>query len=135
MSNEAHCIKVASDFLSVEAIPVCEMLAGEFRQENLRHPWKDDVLQLNFQLYCAWLSLQRPLEDSRSPFAFTSQPSTSGVSAPETGQNPMPQIDSEQPVRKKARLVGSDKRCRYRCNLCPPDRSKHFLDHGLRSHL
>lgn len=73
VSNEAHCIKVASDFLSVEAIAVCKMLAGEFRQKDLRDTWKDNVLQLNFQLYCAWLSLQRPLEDSRTPFAFISE--------------------------------------------------------------
>ena len=62
---------MALDFLPIEAIPVCEMLAGEFRQDNLVDAWKDNVLQLNFQLYCAWLSLQRPLEDSRAPFAFT----------------------------------------------------------------
>jgi hypothetical protein len=35
VSNEAHCIKIASDFLSVEAIAVCGMLASKFRQENL----------------------------------------------------------------------------------------------------
>jgi hypothetical protein len=51
------------------------MLAGEFRQENLCDAWKDDVLQLKIQLYCAWLSLQRPLEDSRLPFASIPEPS------------------------------------------------------------
>jgi len=73
VSNEAHCIKVASDFLSIKAIDVCKMLAGEFRQENLWDAWKNDILQLNFQLYCAWLSLQCPLEDSQIPFAFISK--------------------------------------------------------------
>jgi hypothetical protein len=144
VSNAAHCIKVASDFLSVEAISTCEMLAGEFRQENLRDPWKDDVLQLNYQLYCAWLSLQRALEESRTPFASTfhcSQPSTSCNVGEAASPGPSEQKRKHGPQgdksgRKKPRYEGSvDPRPRFRCNLCPAHFTKTFLDHGLRNHL
>ncbi|KAJ7743727.1 hypothetical protein DFH07DRAFT_869890 [Mycena maculata] len=57
--NLSDCIKVAIDFVSPENIKQCEKLTQEFRQENTRIPWKEDVLQLRTMMWFAWLSCCR----------------------------------------------------------------------------
>ncbi|KAJ7740064.1 hypothetical protein DFH07DRAFT_965551 [Mycena maculata] len=57
--NLSDCIKVAIDFMSPENIKQCEKLTQEFRQENTRIPWKEDVLQLRTMMWFAWLSCCR----------------------------------------------------------------------------
>lgn len=129
VSNEAHCIKVAADFLSVEALAACEALAMEFRAENLRYAWGDDVLQLNTQLYYAWISLERHLEDSRAPFQMASTSTHVKRSVPEP--------DDDKPRKKKFRGKPNEqldsKRC-YKCTHCPKSEAL-LYDHGIRQHL
>jgi hypothetical protein len=77
VNNAANCIKVATDFLTAEALLVCEDLASQFCEENLCEAWKDDVLQLYSQLYHAWIPLQRPLDANR--VVFTDGRTTAGI--------------------------------------------------------
>ncbi|KAK4052687.1 hypothetical protein OIV83_001974 [Microbotryomycetes sp. JL201] len=58
--NLADCIKVASDFVSIENVDRCWTVTQEFREQT-KGPdlWRDDVLQLKTQLLWAWLSCQR----------------------------------------------------------------------------
>ncbi|KAK4057520.1 hypothetical protein OIO90_001589 [Microbotryomycetes sp. JL221] len=58
--NLADCIKVASDFVSIENVARCWKVTDEFREQT-KGPdlWRDDVLQLKTQLFWAWLSCQR----------------------------------------------------------------------------
>ena len=144
VSDEVNCIKVASDFLSAKAISVCKTLAGEFWSENLVcDAWKDDVLQLNFQLYCAWLSLQRPLEDSQALFVSIPEslfpPSCKAETPVSDRQHPREDAKHKspgQPVWKKARYDPEyDKRLQFKCDLCPLAYKKTFLSYGLHGHL
>ncbi|GAA5965164.1 hypothetical protein JCM21900_004625 [Sporobolomyces salmonicolor] len=58
--NFADCIKVASDFVSIENIGRCWTVTDEFRQQTKeRQLWRSDVLQLKSQLLWAWLSAER----------------------------------------------------------------------------
>jgi lysine-specific demethylase 3 len=52
----SDCIKVAIDFVSPENIKRCEQLTSEFREQNQRKVWKEDVLQLRTMMWFAWLS-------------------------------------------------------------------------------
>lgn len=52
----SDCVKVAIDFVSPENIARCEMLTKEFREQNQRKVWKEDVLQLRTMMWFAWLS-------------------------------------------------------------------------------
>jgi hypothetical protein len=54
--NLADCIKVATDFVSLESVDRCEMLTAEFRDENKNVTWKEDVLQLRTMMMYAWRS-------------------------------------------------------------------------------
>ncbi|KAG5639144.1 hypothetical protein H0H81_006403 [Sphagnurus paluster] len=54
--NLADCIKVAVDFVSPENVERCERLTREFREQNQRKVWKEDVLQLRTMMWFAWLS-------------------------------------------------------------------------------
>ncbi|KAM0786776.1 hypothetical protein ACM66B_002210 [Microbotryomycetes sp. NB124-2] len=58
--NLADCIKVASDFVSIENVDRCWKVTDEFREQT-RGPdlWRDDVLQLKTQLLWAWISCER----------------------------------------------------------------------------
>ncbi|KAI0029130.1 hypothetical protein K488DRAFT_16888, partial [Vararia minispora EC-137] len=58
--NLADCIKVAADFVSPENVARCAQLTEEFRQLNLAHVWKEDVLQLRAMMWYAWMSCARP---------------------------------------------------------------------------
>ena len=55
--NLADCIKVASDFVSIENVRRCWTVTDEFRQQT-KGPdlWREDVLQLKTQLLWAWVS-------------------------------------------------------------------------------
>lgn len=55
--NLADCIKVASDFVSIENVGRCWTVTDEFRQQT-KGPdlWREDVLQLKTQLLWAWVS-------------------------------------------------------------------------------
>jgi len=56
VANMSDCIKVAVDFVSPENIERCEQLTAEFREQNQRKVWKEDVLQLRTMMWFAWLS-------------------------------------------------------------------------------
>ncbi|GAA5972817.1 hypothetical protein JCM11641_003956 [Rhodosporidiobolus odoratus] len=58
--NFADCIKVASDFVSLENVTRCRKLTDEFREQT-RHKdlWRADVLQLKSALFWAWYSAER----------------------------------------------------------------------------
>jgi len=44
--NLANCIKVAVDFVSPDNLARCGQLTKEFREENEKVTWKEDILQL-----------------------------------------------------------------------------------------
>lgn len=69
--NLADCIKVAIDFVSPENISRCETLTKEFREENRRSQWKEDVLQLRTMMWFAWLScrIQGAVRDEKGKAA------------------------------------------------------------------
>ncbi|KAG8766760.1 hypothetical protein FRC16_007579, partial [Serendipita sp. 398] len=52
--NLADCVKVAVDFVSPENLDRCSQLTQEFRNENERVTWKDDILQLSNMCWSAW---------------------------------------------------------------------------------
>jgi lysine-specific demethylase 3 len=56
VANVADCIKIAIDFVSPENIDRCEKLTREFREQNQRKAWKEDVLQLRTMMWFAWQS-------------------------------------------------------------------------------
>jgi hypothetical protein len=126
VSNEAHCIKLATDFLSVEALSVCEGLASEFREENLHDAWKDDVLQLHNQLYYAWLSLQRPLENARQDFHSVESVHVPMAKASLSHSRKHKYCDGDEDNRDPKQLV--------RCTICSEE-TKSFYKHGLTSHM
>ncbi|GAA5875106.1 hypothetical protein JCM16303_005011 [Sporobolomyces ruberrimus] len=58
--NFADCIKVASDFVSVENVGRCWKVTDEFRQQTKEEKlWRSDVLGLKCQLLWAWESASR----------------------------------------------------------------------------
>jgi hypothetical protein len=128
-------MKVATDFLSVDALASCKVLAGEFRQLNLQDAWKDDVLQLNAQLYYAYMSLQRPLEDARAEFQVL-----------RGSHNDALHLDPSQPTRttegartrkRKHREDVTDEQNpnrRFKCLHCKNE-NRSFFKHGLQHHL
>ena len=65
MANLADCIKVAIDYVSPENIEACKKLTNEFRNQNIRKAWKDDVLQLRSMMWWAWQSCKK-MESSTS---------------------------------------------------------------------
>lgn len=65
--NLTDCIKIAVDFLSPCNIERCFKLTEEFRAvagEDVKS-WKEDVLQLHSQLWYAWCSCDKFLEEWR----------------------------------------------------------------------
>ncbi|KAF8075872.1 hypothetical protein FPV67DRAFT_1469586 [Lyophyllum atratum] len=59
VANLADCVKVAVDFVSPENVERCERLTQEFREQNQRKVWKEDVLQLRTMMWFAWLSCRQ----------------------------------------------------------------------------
>ncbi|KIY71791.1 hypothetical protein CYLTODRAFT_418508 [Cylindrobasidium torrendii FP15055 ss-10] len=59
VANTSDCMKVAIDYVSPENISACEKLTSEFRRQNVRKAWKDDVLQLRVMMWYAWQSCSR----------------------------------------------------------------------------
>ncbi|GAA5907064.1 uncharacterized protein JCM6883_006127 [Sporobolomyces salmoneus] len=58
--NLSACIKVASDFVSIENVGRCWKVTDEFRQQTKEDKvWKDDILGLKCQLLWAWESAKR----------------------------------------------------------------------------
>ncbi|EJU06109.1 hypothetical protein DACRYDRAFT_19407 [Dacryopinax primogenitus] len=57
--NLADAIKVATDFVSPESVPRCGRLREEYRHENTKRVWKQDVLSLETTLWHAWTSCRR----------------------------------------------------------------------------
>ena len=55
----ADCMKIAIDFVSPENIDRCEKLTREFREQNQRKAWKEDVLQLRTMMWFAWQSCSK----------------------------------------------------------------------------
>jgi lysine-specific demethylase 3 len=52
-------MKIAIDFVSPENIDRCEKLTKEFREQNQRKAWKEDVLQLRTMMWFAWQSCSK----------------------------------------------------------------------------
>jgi lysine-specific demethylase 3 len=52
-------MKIAIDFVSPENIDRCERLTKEFREQNQRKAWKEDVLQLRTMMWFAWQSCSK----------------------------------------------------------------------------
>ncbi|KIY45127.1 hypothetical protein FISHEDRAFT_49906 [Fistulina hepatica ATCC 64428] len=61
--NLADCMKVAIDFVSPEHVGRCQKLTQEFREQNYRRLWKEDVLQVKNMLWYAWQSCSRQLKE------------------------------------------------------------------------
>lgn len=58
--NFADCIKVASDFVSMENVARCWKVTEEFRAQTKEGAiWRTDILQLKSQLLWAWRSCER----------------------------------------------------------------------------
>ncbi|GAA5958554.1 hypothetical protein JCM3765_006672 [Sporobolomyces pararoseus] len=58
--NFSDCIKVASDFVSIENVGRCWKVTDEFRQQTKEQKvWKNDILGLKCQLLWAWESAKR----------------------------------------------------------------------------
>ncbi|GAA5976044.1 hypothetical protein JCM5350_000295 [Sporobolomyces pararoseus] len=58
--NFSDCIKVASDFVSIENVGRCWKVTDEFRQQTKEDKvWKNDILGLKCQLLWAWESAKR----------------------------------------------------------------------------
>lgn len=99
--------------------------------------WKDDVLQLQAQLYYAWCSLQRPFEDTRSQYREEAQ--WAGEVAVvdvnrEGGNNQAGEMEARIPLQVQS--AAKRRRLRepgYQCRHCKS--GKLFYDHGLQSHL
>jgi len=139
VSNEANCIKVASDFLSIDALSACATLAGEFRNLNLQDTWREDVLQLNAQLYHAYVSLQRPFEDARSEFQAVQNCHT--IRNDDLHLDPSEAVGiTAESTKKQKRKHREDKegernpKRRFKCLHCN-DGSRSFFKHGLENHL
>lgn len=62
--NLSDCIKVACDFVSPDSVDRCERLTKEFREQNQKEAWKEDVLQLRTMMWYAWISCRRRLYNS-----------------------------------------------------------------------
>lgn len=70
VANMADCMKIAIDFVSPENIDRCEKLTKEFREQNQRKAWKEDVLQLRTMMWFAWQScskMESELGQGREP--------------------------------------------------------------------
>ncbi|KAI5478095.1 jumonji domain containing protein [Pseudohyphozyma bogoriensis] len=71
--NFADCIKIASDFVSIENVARCWNVTDEFRaQTKEKKLWRTDVLQLKSQLLWAWKSCDRHFPQNPSVAASTS---------------------------------------------------------------
>jgi len=57
--NMSDSIKVAVEFVSPESIERCEKLTHEVREQNQSMVWKEDMLQLRWMMWFAWLSCCR----------------------------------------------------------------------------
>lgn len=139
VSNGANCIKVATDFLSIDALTACATLAGEFRHLNLQDAWRDDVLQLNAQLYHAYVSLQRPFEDARSEFQVLQNCHT--IRNNDLHLDPSEAVGiTTEGTKKQKRKHREDKegernpKRRFKCLHCN-DWNRSFFRHGLENHL
>jgi len=123
--------------LSVDALAACKTLAGEFRQLNLQDAWKDDVLQLNAQLYYAYMSLQRPLENARFEFQDVQSSHTVhgggfGVDPSQTAGSTVGRIRTRK--RKHTKDAPDNHNRRFKCLHCNNE-NRLFFKHGLEAHL
>ena len=59
VSNQADCIKAASNFLFPDHLEHCLRLTTEFREENLvKQPWMVDVLQVKHMVLHAYINIR-----------------------------------------------------------------------------
>ena len=63
VANRADCIKVASDYMSIDNLRRTEALVGELRRQRLASAYGDDVLAFYVTLWYAWQSLSEQLRD------------------------------------------------------------------------
>ncbi|KAM0747833.1 hypothetical protein T439DRAFT_328506 [Meredithblackwellia eburnea MCA 4105] len=90
--NFADCIKVASDFVSIENVNRCWKVTDEFREQTKdKTLWRSDILQLKSQLLWAWKSCER-FDDISEPAPAQTIPSRSpSLSLP--AQNVSPELE------------------------------------------
>ncbi|GAA6004585.1 uncharacterized protein JCM10292_005682 [Rhodotorula paludigena] len=90
--NFADCIKVATDFVSVENVARCWKVTDEFRgQTKDKVLWRSDVLQLKSMLLWAWLSAERfdsPGGTTGRAKAASAQPTTPSEPQESHGKQP-----------------------------------------------
>ena len=59
MANQADCIKVACDFVSLESAARCQLLADEFREQRLSaKDFPEEVLPVNVMLMHTWENVE-----------------------------------------------------------------------------
>jgi hypothetical protein len=58
MANRADCIKVASDYMSIDNLRQTEAVVGELRRQHLASAYGDDVLTLNTFYVTLWYAWQ-----------------------------------------------------------------------------
>jgi hypothetical protein len=63
VANRADCIKVASDYMSIDNLKRTEALVGKLRRQRLASAYGDDVLAFYVTLWYAWQSLSEQLQD------------------------------------------------------------------------
>lgn len=60
--NISDCLKIAIDFISPENVPRCVKLSREYQdmaKDGAGKAWKEDILQLNMNLWYAWRMCRR----------------------------------------------------------------------------
>ncbi|GAA5864556.1 hypothetical protein JCM1840_000542 [Sporobolomyces johnsonii] len=109
--NFANCIKVASDFVSIENVAQCWTVTDKFRQQTKGlELWRSDVLQLKSQLLWAWHWVLL----SRAPSSSSPRSTPSGLNYGITAQPDMPAPPSQLtacPKRLKAKVERFDAVC------------------------
>ena len=121
VSNRGACIKIATDFISVDALPETMKLRQVYRREGVA-----DVLNIRAMIWHAWCSLTE-LELGIEAEAAAS-PSTSQVT----------NTRSAAKRAKRREKKSSEDRSNF-VNLCPDPHcqgnSRTFDVNGLRNHL
>jgi hypothetical protein len=107
VANRADCIKVASDFLSIDNLRRTESLVGELRRQRLAAAYGDDVLAFYVTLWYAWQSLSgqlRELSGGSLDSAWTLAPLAEANIPPPMNVDPLPMVPAiSAPSTRKAR--------------------------------
>jgi hypothetical protein len=141
VANRADCIKVASDFLSVDNLKRTERLVGELRMQRLAAAHGDDVLAFYVTLWYAWQSLSSQLQElsggsldsvwTSTPFTGANMPPPMDVDispmVPTISTHSMQKSRRDRAYRKKRRNIDDQEKRKGPAFLfaCP-----HFICDG-----